>query len=54
MKVARPLAPAVKRAIAIRPLPSTLVKDSLKLVSASNRGATMSKRLAGQLKLVER
>ena len=26
--------------IAIRPLPSTLVKDSLKLALASNRGAT--------------
>ena len=51
---ARPLAPAVSVLIAIRPLPSTLVKDSLKLVFASNRGATTSKRLAGQVKLSER
>ena len=51
VKVARPLAPAVSVLIAIRPLPSMLVKASLKLALASNRGATTSKRLAGQAKL---
>ncbi len=51
IKLARPLAPATRLDIAMRPLPSMLVNASLKLALASNRGATTSKRLTGQAKL---
>ena len=49
-RLARPLAPATRLVIAIRPLPSILVNASLKLALASNLGPATSKRLTGHEK----